>query len=104
MSDAWKELRVGDCVRFVRMPWDADAAGYFFAPETRRLYKKLIARGGPARVFRIDEYGLPWIQCRFQRRNGTWEHHWLAINDDSWVRVQRHAAPGTSSEAPGEGQ
>jgi hypothetical protein len=31
---------------------------------------------------------LPWIQCRFRRKNGGWEYHWLAINDDSWVRVK----------------
>ena len=59
----------------------------YFAPETRRLYRKLIARNRPARVFQIDEYGLPWICCRFRRTNGTWETHWLAINDDSWVQV-----------------
>jgi hypothetical protein len=88
MDEAWRELRVGDRVRIIRMPWDADAPGYFFAPETRRLYRKLIARNRPSRVFQIDEYGLPWISCRFRRKNGTWEVHWLAINDDSWVRVR----------------
>ena len=89
MTDDWKQLKVGDRVRFVRMPWDADAPGYYFAPETRRLYKKLIARGRPARVYKIDEVGLPWIECRFRRKDGRWEYHWLAINDDSWVRVRK---------------
>jgi hypothetical protein len=88
MSEAWRELQVGDPVRIVRMPSDADAPGYYFAPETRRLYRKLIVRARPARVFQIDEFGLPWVRCRFRRKNGTWEHHWLAINDDSWVRVR----------------
>jgi hypothetical protein len=62
--------------------------GYYFAPETRQLYRKLIARNRPARVFQIDEYGVPWVYCRFRRKNGTWEIYWLAINDDSWVRVR----------------
>lgn len=84
----WKSLRVGDRIRFGRMPWDADAPSCTFLPETRRLYKKLIARGRPARVFQIDEYGLPWIRCQFRRRNGAWEYHSLAVNDDSWVRVK----------------
>jgi hypothetical protein len=57
MKEAWRELRVGDRVRIVRMPWDVDAPGYFFAPETRRLYKKLIARNRPVRVYQVDEYG-----------------------------------------------
>jgi len=86
-SEPWRELRVGDRVRMVRMPSDAEAPAYTFLPETRRLYKKLIARGRAVRVFQIDEWGLPWIQCRFRRRDGSWEHHWLAINDDRWVRV-----------------
>ncbi len=88
MGKAWKELRVGDRIRIVGMPWDADAPGYFFASETRRLFKKLIARGRPLRVFEIDEYGLQWVACRFHRRDGSWEHHRLAVNDDSWVRVK----------------
>jgi hypothetical protein len=88
MSEKLRELRVGDRVRIVRMPSDADAPGFYFAPETRRLYKKLIARNRSVRVFKIDADGLPWIACRFRRRNATWEYHWLAINDDSWVRVR----------------
>jgi hypothetical protein len=88
MNEPWRELRVGDRVRIVRMPYDAVLAGHTFHPETRRLFKKLIARGRSVRVFQIDEYGHPWIACRFRRRNGSWEYHWLAINDDSWVRVK----------------
>src|SRR5687768_7377494 len=30
MGEAWRELRVGDHVRVVQMPWDADAPGYYF--------------------------------------------------------------------------
>jgi hypothetical protein len=75
------------------MPSDADAPGYFFAPETRRLYQRLIARRRPLRVFQIDEYGLPWVACRFRLPDGRWEHHWLAVNDDSWGRVKSRRAP-----------
>ncbi|HKB05967.1 MAG TPA: hypothetical protein VKD90_27480 [Gemmataceae bacterium] len=89
MNQAWRRLRIGDRIRVVRMPSDADATDYFFAPETRRLYRKLIARGRSLRIFQIDEHGLPWVACRFHRRDGSWEHHWLAVNDDSWVPVRR---------------
>ena len=92
MREPWSGFKVGDRVRFVRMPSGIDAPGYSFAPETRRLYERLIVRGRPARVYRVDGDGLPWIQCRFRRRNGRWEHHWLAINDDSCVRVRRRAS------------
>jgi len=84
-DDRWNTLRVGDRIRFVRMPWDADASGYLFHKYIRRLYEKLIARGRPQRIHHIDEYGSPWIVCRFPRRDGRWEHHWLSVRDDSWV-------------------
>ena len=80
-------LRVGDRVRIVRMPNDFSRPDYYVHATTRRVYRLLIARGRPLRVFKVDESGLPWVQCRFRRRNGSWEHHSLAINDDSWVRV-----------------
>jgi hypothetical protein len=88
MAEDWRDLRVGDRVRIVRMPSDADAPGITFHAETRRLYKRLIARRRSVRVFEIDEWGLPWIRCRFRLKDGRWEYHWLAINDDSWIRVK----------------
>jgi len=86
--ETWRKLKVGDCVRLVRMPSGIDAPGYTFHPETRRLYKRLIARNRPVRVFEIDDWGLPWISCRFRRKNGGWEYHALCIDDDSWVLVR----------------
>jgi hypothetical protein len=83
----WKQLRVGDRIRIVRMPSDADVPGITFHRDTRRLYKMLIARNRPLRIAWIDENGLPWIQCRFRRKDERLEYHSLAVNDDSWVRV-----------------
>ena len=89
MIEAWRELRVGDRIRVVRMPSGVDAPGYTFHRDTRRLYQRLIDRHRPSRVSEVDELGLPWIRCRFLSEDGFGEHHWLAINDDSWVRVKR---------------
>jgi hypothetical protein len=89
MVEPWRELRVGDRVRFVRMPTGVDAPGYTFHRDTRRFYQRLIDRRRSSRVYKIDEWGLPWIRCRFRRKNGSWDYHWLAINDESWVRVTR---------------
>jgi hypothetical protein len=89
MSESWRDLRIGDRIRIVRMPSGVDAPGYVFPPCTRRLYEKLITRRRSLRVYEIDEWGLPWIQCRFRQKNGTWLYHALAVNDDSWVRVKR---------------
>ena len=91
-KEPWQTLRVGDRVRIVRLPYYADMPDRSFHPETRRLYKRLIARRRSLRVYEVDEeYGLPWIACRFRMANGRWEYHTLAINDDSWVRVDRDA-------------
>ena len=91
MTDDWRNLRVGDRIRIVRMPSDFSKPGYYVHPSTRRLYKKLIARRRSVRVYEIDEYGGPWISCRFRDRNGDWEYHALCVDDDSWVRVKQHS-------------
>jgi hypothetical protein len=88
MTELWGNLEVGDRIRIVRLPSGVDAPGYNFSPETRRVYQRLIARRRSLRVYEVDGWGVPWIQCRFRRKNGQWEYHFLAINDDSWVRVK----------------
>ncbi len=91
-NEPWRDLRIGDRVRIVRFPAEWNQPGYYLHPATRRLYKQLIERRRAVRVCQIDDWGLPYIRCQFRRRNGKWEYHWLSINDDSWVRVQRRKA------------
>jgi hypothetical protein len=86
VGESWQNLRVGDRIRIVRLPSDWEQPGYHVPPCTRRLYHLLIERRRPLRVYAVDEDGLPWVRCRFRR--GGWEHHFLAVNDDSWVRVR----------------
>lgn len=93
MAEPWRSLCVGDRIRIVRMPSGIDELGYLFFAETRRLYERLIERGRSLRVREIDEQGLPWILCGFKLFDGTWEWHYLAVNDDSWVRVQHRIEP-----------
>ena len=87
-----RQLRIGDEVRFVQMPSDAEWPEVRFAPETKRLYKRLIARRRPSRIAEFDEWRIPWIHYRFRGRNGRWEYHSLAVNDDSWVRVKKRTS------------
>jgi len=87
MTD-WKKLKVNDFIRIVKMPHDANKPNHTFFKETRTLYKKLIKRRRPLRIFKVDEYNIPWINCRLKSANGKWEHHTLAVNDDSWVLVK----------------
>lgn len=89
MNEAWRSLRVGDEIKIVRLPSYADTPGISFPRETRLLYQKLIARRRSSRIWEVDAWGAPWIRCRFRRKNGDWEHHYLAVCDDSWVRVKK---------------
>ena len=86
--EPWQELQVGDRIRIVRLPSGIDDPGYVFPPETRELYTTLIARRRPLRICEICEHGLPWIRCQTRDEDGSWIYHYLAINDDSWVKVK----------------
>ncbi len=44
-------------------------------------------RGVNCRHHRISDT-LASGHCRFRRKNGEWDYHFLAVNDDSWVRVK----------------
>jgi len=83
------ELNVGDRVRIVSIPGEG-IPGYILMPETRRVFKRLIARRRPVRIARIDEYGSPWYDCRFRNRKGRVEYHSLSImeNETNWVPVK----------------
>lgn len=88
MSENWRKLRVGDRVRFVYMPTEFAQPGYLIHRETLTVYRRLIARHRPVRVFKIDAWKVPWIRCQFRHKDGRWECHSLAINHDGWVRVR----------------
>jgi hypothetical protein len=88
LSEHWRDLRVGDRIRIVKLPWYANLPDYTFPQCTRQLFKKLIARRRSLRICKVDKDGLPWIHCRFRMKNGLWEYHGLMMNDDSWVRVK----------------
>jgi hypothetical protein len=87
-TEPWRDLHVGDFVRFVQMPSEVTAPGYRFPPMTRRLYKKLIEHKRPTRISSIDDCGRPCITYRFREKNGVLHRHILAVDDDSWVRVK----------------
>lgn len=88
MDEAWQQLRVGDRIRLIAEPPEWRRPGYHVPACTRRLVRRLIARGRPLRIREVDEWGAPWIQCRFRRPGEGWEHHFLAITEGGWVRVR----------------
>ena len=88
MVESWRDLRIGDRIRLVAMPGEFAQPGYHLPPCTRRVYERVITKRRPVRVCRIDERGLPWIDCRFREENGGLVYHSLAFNHDGWVRVR----------------
>src|SRR5437867_1199257 len=84
------ELRVGDRIKINAVPGRGDS-NYYLHSDTKRVYKKLMARQRSVRIREIDEFGTPWYTCRFKRPNGTWERHSLAVcdSDNNWARVAR---------------
>jgi hypothetical protein len=86
-DEPWRKLRIGDRVRFVRIPGE-DIPAYHLHAETKRAYRMVIARGRAVRVYEIDDWGIPWVQFRLKDKRGRWEYHSMALNDDSWVAVR----------------
>jgi hypothetical protein len=89
-AEAWRTLRVGELIRIVRVPEEFDEPGYVIAPDTRRLFARLVAERRSHRIAWIDDWGVPSIDLRFRRtRSGTLIHESLDIIEDCWVRVRR---------------
>jgi len=87
-EEQWRKLKVGNRIRIVRMPSEFSRPGYSVAGFTKKLYRDLIARGRSLRIAEIDTDGRPWVSCRFRLKDGRWDYHYLAVDDDSWVRVR----------------
>lgn len=89
-SGDWRALRIGDWIRFVRIPTEFGilAAETILAREEVVLYEKLILHRRRARVSEIDKDGRPWIRARFRRPDRGFDIHFLAVDDNSWIRVK----------------
>jgi hypothetical protein len=85
--NVWRGLKVGDRVRLVEIPPELLGEGYYIHRDTKRVYKKLFARGRSVRVFRIDEWGAPWIRCGFRKKSGGIEWHDLTVTHSGLARV-----------------
>lgn len=80
-------LKVGDRIRITSVPGEGNP-DYYIHPDTVRVYKKLIKRNRPVRIYELQD-GVPWYECRFRRKNGQLEYHFLAVyeDDNNWVKV-----------------
>ncbi len=95
--EAWQELRIGDRVRPVGFPPEWGQPGYHLPADTADLWRLLVARRRPLRVYEVDAWGAPWVRCRVRTPAGGWEHHFLAVTQGGWVRVA-DAEPGAAAD------
>ena len=86
--EPWQNLRVGDRIRIVRMPYENNPE-YWLHDETKDVYAKLIALRRVLRIYEIDKTNLPWVKFRLTDDSGGYHYHFLAVNDDSWELVSR---------------
>ena len=85
--EPWRDLRVGDRIRVVRMPSGYDEGGCCVHEDTVALYRHLVEQGTILTISRIGDPDLPWIEYRWVLGGGDVEYHYLAMNDDSWERA-----------------
>ena len=83
------ELKVGDKIKILSVPGEG-IPNYYIDKDTVRVYKKIIARKRPVRIYEIQD-GQPWYAVKFRRKNGKWEYHFLSVMDEdaNWVPVKR---------------
>lgn len=90
MSEEWRNLRVGDRIRFLRMPSKYSEPDYRVPPETLALYTLLISTGDSVEIEDFLDNGVPIAGYVDSRNPDSPEFHSLTIDDidDScWVRV-----------------
>jgi hypothetical protein len=87
--DLWTTLKVGDRVRMVEIPTPSGTfRDWFLHAETRRAYRYLLKRRSPLVVWKLDEYGYPWVRFRFRGKAGRMEHHSMMLNHGGLVIVK----------------
>ena len=87
-----RKLRIGDRVRFIRLPDEWNEPGYQVHEESVEFMTALMKRRRSSRVCKIEEDGYPWIDARLRDEGGAIEcHSWGIYEATGWVRVNRGA-------------
>ena len=91
MDERFRQLRVGDRIRILAIPGQ-DVPGFWLHEDTRRLFERLVSQRMVLRVYRIDEWGKPWVKCPYPGEPGQCQDEELAIDGfDVWELVPEEA-------------
>jgi len=82
-------LKIGDRVRVVRLPPVWSTPGWHVPRSTREIYRLMISRRRPVRIYEVDFTGA-WVHLQVRTKRGRLEHHDLTLDDGCWVKVRRH--------------
>jgi hypothetical protein len=84
-----KRLKVGDRIRFTRLPEEWSRPGTGIHRDSVAFVKAMLRRRFPSRIYKVDTDGYPWIVARLRHR-GRWVHHnWMIVDCTSWRVVRR---------------
>jgi hypothetical protein len=92
MGGHWRNLRIGDRIRLLRVP-ESDLRqrerelrdGAEMAGWTADTLERIIAIDPVVTIDEVDEYGAPWFHYELVALDGSAEYHALAITEDeSW--------------------
>lgn len=83
------QLKVGDLVRFVSIPDEWARRGFHVHRESIQFMKRMIRRKWPARVYRLDESGYPYIHAMIRQRGKRYWHTWMITESSGWRKVCR---------------
>jgi hypothetical protein len=86
-----QSLKVGDLIRFISIPEEWSRPGYWVPASSRAFMKAMIKRGRPARVYKIDESGQPWIRARLRQRGMVGYHSWSVFESTGWRLINRRS-------------
>lgn len=85
-------MKAGDRIVIIAEP-QPDSEDWYMHPDTRELYRKLIARKRSVRIYMKEEVGVGWFNVRFKQPDGTWEHHTMVVFEEhegiEWRRVKK---------------
>jgi hypothetical protein len=92
MEGRWQSLRIGDRVRYIRIPGQS-VPGYYMHEDTRRLFERLIEERVVITIASIDDFGTPWARCFVDEADASFEELAIVDADDTWELVSEGHTP-----------